>query len=266
MSEPPRHSITSAAATDGRATHLPVLQASELELAGLPDSRIDLELHPGERWLVTGAAGSGKTTLARTLLGLISPVAGSIALFGHDLDDLTPEGLLALRRATVLVTSSDGLFPAWTGFDNLSLPLRYHGLAGSPHAEANRAEAIAAWIADRARAYRVPGHWLDQPVAERSREQRLVLALMRATALAVPRLMIIDGIDLEHALAATEIDGEALLEDALTGAPAIVVLQSLEAARSGTARSGRLPAAFDPPRFRHGRLDAGTLQWLPAHD
>lgn len=240
----------------------PVLHAREVELVGLPDSRIDLELATGERWLIAGAAGSGKTTLARTLLGLISPAAGSIELFGSDLDELAPETLLALRRATVLVSPSDGLFPAWSGFDNLALPLRYHGMPGGKARQTGA--TIDAQIAARARACGMPDSWLEQPVTERSREQRLALALMRATFTA-PRLLIIDGIALEHTLASAGIDGAALLADALADNPAIIALQPLETG-GGPAGPGMLPIAFDPPRFRRARLAGGRLQWLPAPD
>lgn len=269
----PASANAGGAATNAAST--PVLQARELELAGLPDSRIDLDLFSGERWLITGAAGSGKTTLARTLLGLISPTAGRIALFGQDLDDLAPDALLALRRTTVLISPSDGLFPAWSGFDNLALPLRYHGVPGTSGTAGNG--NIEAQIIDRARAYGLPEAWLEQAVTARSREQRLVLALIRATV-AAPRLLIIDGIDLEHTFTAAGIHSDALFADLLADQPAIVILRSLEtdsgslgAANAAGAASApgisiRLPPAFDPPRFRHGRLDAGTLQWRPAQD
>jgi len=39
---------------------------------------IDLRMYPGELWAVVGRNGAGKTTWLRTLLGLISPVGGSL--------------------------------------------------------------------------------------------------------------------------------------------------------------------------------------------
>ncbi|MCK6502103.1 metal ABC transporter ATP-binding protein [Myxococcota bacterium] len=40
---------------------------------------VDLEIRPGEFWVVVGRNGSGKTTWFRTLLGLLSPVSGQVA-------------------------------------------------------------------------------------------------------------------------------------------------------------------------------------------
>jgi len=39
---------------------------------------VDLEIHRGEVWFLVGANGTGKTTLVRTVLGLIPPVAGTL--------------------------------------------------------------------------------------------------------------------------------------------------------------------------------------------
>jgi zinc transport system ATP-binding protein len=40
---------------------------------------VDLEIRPGEFWVVVGRNGSGKTTWFRTLLGLLPPVSGGVA-------------------------------------------------------------------------------------------------------------------------------------------------------------------------------------------
>ncbi len=46
---------------------------------------ISLELSPGEVFGFLGPNGAGKTTLIKSLLGLVTPQAGEIRLFGHDL-------------------------------------------------------------------------------------------------------------------------------------------------------------------------------------
>src|SRR5262245_37692248 len=45
---------------------------------------IDLTVRRGEVVAVLGANGSGKSTLTRTVLGLVSPVSGTVSLFGVD--------------------------------------------------------------------------------------------------------------------------------------------------------------------------------------
>lgn len=245
----------------------PAFRAHQLCLAGMPDSALELDLPAGGRWLIGGPAGSGKTTLARTVLGLISPASGTVELFGHDLDDVTPDALLALRRRAVLVTASDGLFPAWSGFDNLALPLRHHGLPDQRGHGATDDE-VAAALRARAQRYRLPASWLEQPVTERSREQRLVLAFIRAL-LAPPQLIIVDGIALAPLLAGSGIAADAVLADALAADPAILVLQPPESggrpAPAGV-REPHLPPGFEADRFRRGQLDAGRLQWHSATD
>ena len=49
---------------------------------------LDLDLRPGSRLAVTGASGTGKSTLLSTLAGLLDPLAGRVELDGHDLASL----------------------------------------------------------------------------------------------------------------------------------------------------------------------------------
>jgi oligopeptide/dipeptide ABC transporter ATP-binding protein len=65
-------------------------------------SGIDLDIAPGEIIGVIGETGSGKTTLARTVLGAIHPVAGSISFDGRDLVGLSKRELRSFRRSGAL--------------------------------------------------------------------------------------------------------------------------------------------------------------------
>lgn len=207
------------------------------------------ELAAGERWLISGPTGSGKTTLARTLLGLISPQQGQVRLFGHDLDEAPGKLLLSLRRNAALLRAvdGDGLFPAWSAFDNLALSLRQH----DPERYAKHGELQEALLREAQR-YGIPENWLDEPIAQRSRQQRTAIAVWRALQ-TQPELVIIDGLVLDHNLLGNAIDVDRLLADALLKKPAIIILSPDNAPP--------LPPQLPPDTFRHGRMLGGGLEW-----
>ena len=50
---------------------------------------LDLDVYRGEVLGFVGASGAGKSVLTRTILGLLPKRAGTIEVYGHDLDSLT---------------------------------------------------------------------------------------------------------------------------------------------------------------------------------
>jgi len=74
--------LTSAAVRDTGASGSPVLEARELVVAGL-ESPVSFRLTTGQRALVEGRSGAGKTSLLETLLGGRSPEAGTRTTSGR---------------------------------------------------------------------------------------------------------------------------------------------------------------------------------------
>ncbi|MDQ3972870.1 MAG: ABC transporter ATP-binding protein [Actinomycetota bacterium] len=72
-----------------------------------------LSVGPGEVVGLVGANGAGKTTLIRVLLGLISPTAGAVSLFGT-----SPS--IATRARIGYVPQGLGLYPDLTVAENLA--------------------------------------------------------------------------------------------------------------------------------------------------
>jgi putative ABC transport system ATP-binding protein len=76
----------------------------------------------GERWLVLGASGCGKTTLLHILAGLIRPSEGELSVFGADILSLRGRQLDAWRGANVgIVLQALHLLKHLSVRDNLRL-------------------------------------------------------------------------------------------------------------------------------------------------
>ena len=78
---------------------------------------ISVEIPEGEIVAVVGANGAGKTTMLKTLSGLLRPMAGRIALDDRRIDLLSPAEIVEL--GVVHVPEGRKLFPEMTVLDNL---------------------------------------------------------------------------------------------------------------------------------------------------
>ena len=78
---------------------------------------ISVEIPEGEIVAVVGANGAGKTTMLKTLSGLLRPMAGRISLDDRRIDVLSPAEIVEL--GVVHVPEGRKLFPEMTVLDNL---------------------------------------------------------------------------------------------------------------------------------------------------
>ncbi|MEV0240028.1 ABC transporter ATP-binding protein [Streptomyces sp. NPDC050674] len=126
--------------TASQVTTAPLLSAQGLYVTfpgrhGGPRARavdgVDLDIRPGEIVALVGESGCGKTTLARSLLGLVEPTAGRVVFDGRPLD-YSGRSLKAYRRRVQLVLQdpSGSLNPRHTVYDAVAEGLRIHGHGG----------------------------------------------------------------------------------------------------------------------------------------
>ena len=88
----------------------------------------ELRLSAGERVVLLGRSGSGKSTALNLLAGIDLPDAGQVLLGGRDLGALDERGRTLLRRHEIgIVFQFFNLIPTLTVEENVLLPLELQG-------------------------------------------------------------------------------------------------------------------------------------------
>ncbi|MAB52433.1 MULTISPECIES: oligopeptide/dipeptide ABC transporter ATP-binding protein [Marinobacter] len=89
---------------------------------------VDLQVQKGEALCVVGESGCGKSTVARTVMGLLSPSAGEIHYDGQRIDNLDGKEVLPYRRKMQMIFQNPyaSLNPRMTIQQTLEEPIRFH--------------------------------------------------------------------------------------------------------------------------------------------
>lgn len=121
--------MPAAAAHINQTARDPVIQVEDL-VTYYGERRIldgvSLDVAPGEIRVIMGGSGSGKSTLLRHLLGLQTPVSGTVRIFGQDINHLGGQALFELRRRMGVSFQGGALFTSMTVGENVQFPLREH--------------------------------------------------------------------------------------------------------------------------------------------
>ena len=91
---------------------------------------VSFSMRAGETRVVLGAAGSGKTMLLKTAVGLVMPDSGHISLFGEEVTGRRESQLYALRSKVGILFQEGGLFDSLTIAENVAYPLLNQDNAG----------------------------------------------------------------------------------------------------------------------------------------
>lgn len=87
---------------------------------------LDLDLYRGEVLGFVGASGAGKSVLTRTILGLIKKRAGTIEVYGRDLDALSLAERDLIEQRWGVLFQQGALFSNLTVKQNVQAPMREH--------------------------------------------------------------------------------------------------------------------------------------------
>ena len=143
---------------------------------------VSLEVDEGERLVIIGRSGGGKSVMLRHIIGLMQPDEGAVYYDGINFSELSEEELNPYRRNIGMLFQAGALFDSLSVEDNLAFPLKEEGK--DTKEEMNKKIAEALELVD------LPGQQKKMP-AELSGGMKKRVALARAV-ISRPRLMLYD--------------------------------------------------------------------------
>src|SRR4029450_10228655 len=87
---------------------------------------LDLTVERGEVLGVVGGSGTGKSVLLNTIIGLRTPDAGRVSVFGQELRRASRRGWNELERAWGVLFQAGALFSNLTVRENVAAPMFEH--------------------------------------------------------------------------------------------------------------------------------------------
>jgi len=123
------------------ASGQPVLRFEQVTVqfdAGPVLDRVSFEAFEGESRVIFGAAGSGKTVLLKTALGLIQPDSGRVFAFGQDLTRMSEREMFEIRSRIGMLFQESALFDSLTIEENVAYPLLNQRSIRCPAADVHR--------------------------------------------------------------------------------------------------------------------------------
>jgi len=143
---------------------------------------VSFELKAGESCVILGAAGSGKTVLLKTAIGLLKPDSGHIWLFGRDITTLPESELVDLRSRVGILFQEGALFDSLTIEENVAYPLLYQRSVRCPRDQVrSRVEAALRRVELE--------HTLDKYPSELSGGMRRRVGIARANVTEPPLVL-----------------------------------------------------------------------------
>ena len=143
---------------------------------------VSLTINQGDIYGIAGESGSGKTTVAKMILGLTEPNNGEIKLFGRSINEF--KGTSEFRKLIQIVYQNPGssLNPRRTVADQLSVPLKFSGYESSQ---------IKNRIFELLELVDLPQHYAGMYPHELSGGQKQRVAIARALSVN-PKILVLD--------------------------------------------------------------------------
>ena len=206
---------------------------------------LNLRVEEGERLVVLGQSGGGKSTILRLILGMLRPTSGTVKFRGHEIPKLSRRRLNLVRQRMGMVYQYSALISSMSVRDNLALPLEE--LTKKPRAEIDQLVKEKLEIVDMAGSE-------DKLPSELSGGMRKRISLAR-TLMFQPELVLYDepSAGLDPVISAV-IDDLMISTSEQTGATSIIVTHELDSAfriatRMAMLADGEIIADGTPDEF-----------------
>jgi phospholipid/cholesterol/gamma-HCH transport system ATP-binding protein len=87
---------------------------------------ISTAMHGAEIKVILGASGCGKTTLLKSIIGLLKPYSGTVRIFGKELGDSDSAITMETLKKVGVLFQNGALLGSLTVGKNIALPLQMH--------------------------------------------------------------------------------------------------------------------------------------------
>lgn len=84
---------------------------------------VDIDVNQGEKLVIIGRSGCGKSVLLKHLVKLLLPDEGSVTVYGNDLATISKQDLFETRRRFGYLFQGAALFDSMSVGENVGLPL-----------------------------------------------------------------------------------------------------------------------------------------------
>lgn len=85
---------------------------------------VNVDVHEGECFVIIGPSGQGKTTLLKTMSGLINPQNGKVFIEQKEFKTLSRQERFSLLKKMGILFQKNALFDSLTCIENICFPLR----------------------------------------------------------------------------------------------------------------------------------------------
>lgn len=143
---------------------------------------VSFEIYPGEIFGLAGESGSGKSTIARMIVGLFSSTSGSITFSGRDVTHIMRTKAFKRNVQMVFQNPGSSLNPRRSIFQTLQVPLAVHGTGG---------ESLRARVHELLEMVELPMLFVHKYPHQLSGGQKQRVAIARALAVD-PKLIVLD--------------------------------------------------------------------------